>query len=362
MRRIVLLLILLILLSVHVHASEVMEQQADLFGVTELERALPSEAEGLMDDVPLEEQDFTSGASDILSSAVSKSGGYFRACLSLVMRTLAILLLCRLAETGAAAPEGRAVTLAGVLALSVCCAADLRTMIGLGKTTMDEMMNFSTMLLPVMASAAAASGSFTGAGVLYGLTAGFSKFLISFCGKVMLPLVYAYLALGVTDSALQESRLSKLRELLSWLIRGGLKTVMYIFTGFLAISGVLAGNVDAATLKTASVTISGMVPVVGNIISDAAQSVLYSAGVLKSAVGTFGMLAFLAIFITPFLRMGIQYLAFKMTAALGGILGSKLTGFMECITVTMGFLLAMLASCALMCMMSCFCFLRVVGI
>lgn len=358
----ILLLSLLLLLCIHVDASEIMDQQADLFGVSDLEKALPSSAKELMGHTGAEDLDFSSGASDIINSAVSKSGGYFRTSLALVMQILVILLLCRLVETGTAVPEGRAVSLAGVLALSVCCAADLRTMIGLGRTTMDEMMSFSTMLLPVVASTAAASGSFTGAGVLYGVTVGFSKLLISFCGNVLLPLIYAFLALGVTDSALQESRLSKLRELLSWLIKGGLKTVMYVFTGFLAISGVLAGNVDAAALKTASVTISGMVPVVGGIISDAAQSVLYSAGVLKSAVGTFGMLAFLAIFIAPFLRMGIQYLAFKMTTALGGILGSKLTGFMECITVTMGFLLAMLASCALMCMMSCFCFLRVVGI
>ena len=362
MRKVILLLLLLILLGIRADASEIMEQQADQFGVGNLERALPSSAKEFMGDAAVGQQDFSTGASSVFTSAVSQSGGYFRASLALMMRILAILLLCRLVETATAVPEGRAVSLAGVLALTICCAADLRTMIGLGKSTMDELMSFSTMLLPVMASTAAASGSFTGAGILYSITAVSSKLLISFCGRVLLPLVYAFLALGITDSALQESRLTKLRELLSFLIKGGLKTVMYIFTGFLAVSGVLAGNVDAAALKTASVTISGMVPVVGSIISDAAQSVLYSAGVLKSAVGTFGLLAFLAIFIAPFLRMGIQYLAFKMTTALGGILGSKLTGFMECMTVTMGFLLAMLASCVLMCMMSCFCFLRVVGI
>lgn len=362
MRRMVIFLALLLILTVRVNAAEVMEQQAEQFGVEELERNLPQAARAYLEEIPTETQDFTEGVTEILTGTLSQSGGYIRASVFLLLRILLILILCRLVETGEYAAVGHAVSLAGVLALAVCCAADLRTMIGLGKRTIDEMMNFSTLLLPVMASAAAASGSATGAGVLYGITAVFSKLLVGFCGRVLIPMVYAYLALGVTDAALQEARLKKLQELLAWLIRWGLKAVMYVFTGFIAVSGLLSGSVDATALKAAKVTISGVVPVVGGIISDAAEAVLYSAGILKSAIGTFGMLAFLAVFAAPFLRMALHYLAFKLTAVFGGILGSSLSGFMECITGAMGFLLAMLGSCVVMCLLSCCCFMRVVGL
>ena len=83
--------------------------------------------------------------------------------------------------------------------------------------------------------------------------------------------------------------------------------MMYLFTGFMAVSGLLSGHVDATALKAAKVTVSGMVPVVGGIISDAAETVLYSAGLLKGAVGTFGMLAVFAVFASPFLKMGLHY-------------------------------------------------------
>lgn len=362
MKKLLIFLALIFLLTGKIEAAEVMEQQAEQFGIDRLEDHLPSEAKAYLDEFTTEPQAFSDGVSEILSGTVAKSESYFKASISLLLKILLILILCRLIETEGGGAVGQAATMLGVLALAVCCSADLRTMIGLGKSTMDEMMTFSTLLLPVLASASATSGSVSSAGVLYGTAAVFSKVLIGFCGKILIPMTYAYLALGITDAALHEERLVKLRELLAWLVRWGLKIVMYLFTGFMGINGILSGSVDTAALKAAKVTISGMVPVVGGIISDAAETVLYSAGLLKSSIGTFGMLAFLAVFAAPFLRMGLHYLAFKLTAALGGVLGSSLCGFMDCLTNTMGFLLAMLGSCVLMCLISCFCFIRVVGL
>lgn len=362
MRKVAVLMVALLLLTLPAEAMELTKQQAERFGVGALESGLPEAAEDYLSGSVLEERDFAEGAAEIISGTLSESGGYFRASAAMMMQLLLIILLCRFAETGEHPLSGRAAAMAGVLALTVCCAGDLRTMIGLGKGTMDELMNFSTLLLPVMASAAAASGSVTGAGALYSVAVLCSKVLVGFCGKIMFPVLYAYLALGVADSALQETRLSKLRELLSWLVKWGLKAVMYVFTGFLAVTGLLSGHVDATALKAAKVTLSGVVPVVGGIVSDAAEAVLYSAGLLKGAAGTFGMLAFLAVFASPFLQVGLHYLSFKLTAALGGIMGSSLCGFMDCITNVMGFLLAMLGSCVVMCLISCCCFMRMVGL
>lgn len=362
MRRILLLILLLMLFVNKVHAADLIDQQADRFGVGELEKNLPSAASTYLDEVTYEGLDFTEGVSEIISGTLSQSGGYIHASVSLLLKILLILILCRLAATGDHPVSGKAITMAGVLAMTVCCASDLRSMIGLGKQTMQEMMDFSTLLLPVMASTAAASGAAASASVLYGIAVLFSKILVGFSGKVMIPAIYAYLALGVADGAMGEAKLLKLREFLGWLIKWGLKAVMYLFTGYMAVSGLLSGHVDATALKAAKVTVSGMVPVVGGIISDAAETVLYSAGLLKGAVGTFGMLAVFAVFASPFLKMGLHYLSFKLTAALGGVLGSSLCGFMDCITQTMGYLLAMLGSCALMCWISCCCFMKAVGL
>ena len=65
-------------------------------------------------------------------------------------------------------------------------------------------------------------------------------------------------------------------------------------------------------------TLSGVVPVVGSMLSDASETLVVSAGVLRNSIGVFGMLAVLALCAAPFLQTGLTYLVLKLTAAVGG--------------------------------------------
>ena len=107
--------------------------------------------------------------------------------------------------------------------------------------------------------------------------------------------------------------------------------------------------------------VSGMVPVVGGMISDASETLLASAGVLKNSVGVFGMLAVLAIALTPFLRVAAHYLLLRLTTAVGGAVALKPhVTLLEQLTTAMGFLLAMCAACCLLLLMATVCLMRVV--
>jgi len=102
--------------------------------------------------------------------------------------------------------------------------------------------------------------------------------------------------LGETiGQALGEEALKKLADLLKWLMTWGLKIILYLFTGYIGLTGVVSGTTDAAAMKAAKLTVSGMIPVVGGILSDASEAVLIGADAAKNAVGIYGMLAVLAI-------------------------------------------------------------------
>ncbi len=362
MRKLLIVCLLIGLLTAPVFATEVLDEQAELFGVEELEKGLPQEAEMAMDGLsPTKQTGLWEGLTGIWESIRGQSNGILRSSASLILRLLAIVMLCRLAEEGQSEPMRRSAAMAGALGVAACCATDLRGMIGLGQKTVEELLAFTDLLLPVMASATAAGGATVSAGGMYAVAVVFSDLLMRFGKRLLIPAVYGYLALALTDSAVQEERLKKLRELLGWCVQKLLRTGMYLFTGFLAVTGLLSGTADAAALKATKATLSGMIPVVGGIISEAAETVLAGAGLLKSAVGTYGMLAVAAIFLLPFLRMGAQFLAFKLTSALSGVLGSRLTGLLTAVSEAMGFMLALTASSALMCLLSC-CFLMKVSV
>ena len=77
------------------------------------------------------------------------------------------------------------------------------------------------------------------------------------------------------------------------------------------------------------------------------------AGLLKNAVGIFGMLAVLAICLTPFLNMAVQYLLYKLTAFLAGIVTQgALAELINALGTAFGLMLGMTGSCALLLLIS----------
>ena len=138
-----------------------------------------------------------------------------------------------------------------------------------------------------------------------------------------------------------------------------LKIVLYIFTGYLTVSGVVSGSADAAAIRATKLAISGVVPVVGGIISDASESILVSAGLMKSAAGLYGFFATLAIWIGPFVKIGVQYLMLKITSAVCGVTGAKHpTMLIDKLTSSMGIVLATTVTMMLLILISIVCLLK----
>ena len=175
-------------------------------------------------------------------------------------------------------------------------------------------------------------------------------------------MAYLYLGLAAANSATGESMLKRIKELLKWVMNWCLKTVLTVFTAYMGITGVISGTTDAAVVKATKTAISTAVPVVGGVLSNAAETVLAGAALMKNAAGIYGILAVLAIFLEPFLRIGIHYLMLKVTAAVTGIFGCKeMTDLIGDFSETMGFLLAMTGSVCVLLLISTVCFLKGVG-
>lgn len=127
---------------------------------------------------------------------------------------------------------------------------------------------------------------------------------------------------------------------------------MVVFTGFLTLTGAAAGAADAMTVQMTRSAIATAVPVVGSIISEATGTVLAGRGA-ENAVGIFGMLAVLAICLTPFLNMAVQYLLYKLTAFLAGsVTQGALAELINALGTAFGLMLGMTGSCALLLLIS----------
>ena len=196
----------------------------------------------------------------------------------------------------------------------------------------------------------AASGAPAAAAVKYSATILFSDFLIRLINHLLIPLCYAFVAVNVAWAALGNDGLKRMGSLLKWLITTILSVILLVFIGYLNLSGVISGSADAATVKAAKFTISNMVPVVGGVISDTAETLLAGASLLRNTAGVFGMLAVLGICLVPFLNLGIHYLMYKVTAALAATVSGdgRVTGLIEALGSAFGLILAMTGSCGVL--------------
>ena len=252
--------------------------------------------------------------------------------------------------------------LSGTLTVAVLILKPTKSLIHLSIQTIGEISQHGKALLPAMTAAMAAQGGATKSTAIYTATSFFNMLLSLAISNVLMPLVYVYLSLGVASSCFSGQALTDIRKFVKWVMTWGLKTILYVFTGYLSITGIVAGATDATMLKATKLTISGMVPVIGGILSDASDAVLVSAGLVKNSIGIYGMLAVIALWIGPFLRIGIQYLCLKMTSGICSIIGTKAIGnVVREFSDTMGILLAMIGAMGLIVLISTVCYLKGVG-
>ena len=333
MKRVLLFVFALLVLTTHTRAS-------DAYG--ELLEALP---EGLSEAA--ERSGVLQGGTEWLSAQLGSLGEALRSGI----RSAALLTLCALVGGAADGLAGNAaeknIQLCVILCSAAAAAGDLRSLIGLGAQTVDGISTLARLLLPAIAGAIAAGGMASTASVWQVTTLFVCDAFCSAAARLLLPLTYCCIAAATAGAALGESGLERISHGTAKLVSVALKLGLAAFCGYLTVAGVLTGSTDRAAIKAAKIAASGAVPVVGGILSDAAETVLAAAGVLRGTAGALGVFAVLAVCLAPLLRIGAHYLLYKAAAVAASLVGTKALGdYLDRLGGAFALVFAMTASCA----------------
>lgn len=313
----------------------------------ELTEALPDGLIGAAE----EDGALSGGVSWLVETARGAAGEALRGGVrSAALLTLAALI-CGAAEglgAGADGTAARYVPWCGVLAIAALATGDLRSLLGLGAETVDELGALSKLLLPTLAASMAAGGFVSTASVWQVTTLMVCDVLSDAVSRLLLPLVYCFLAAAAAGAVLGEERLDLIAEGVKKLVSGGLTALVVAFTSYLAVAGVLTGSADRTAVKAAKLAVSSAIPVVGGVLSEAAEGVLAAAGTARGTIGVLGVFAILAVCLTPLLRLGAQFLLYKLAAFAAGLAGTKaISAFLDRLGEAFALVFAMTAACAL---------------
>lgn len=332
--------------------------RAEPYDDEKLHNSLPDYADELIGDTVQSPQDGLDKLGTAFTEALSGGiDGVIRRSASIIVVALICAVLAVFCDD---APEY--VPLGGCAAIALISVADVHSFIASGTEVITALSGFSKTLLPAMCAASAACGTLSSATVRYAVSVLFMDSFVTLAQSVVLPIIYAYLAAGIAAASFGNKSLGGIAAFLKRLSSLLMIAAALGFTVYISISSVVASGGDAAASKLAKTAISTALPVVGGIISDAASAVVAGAEMLRNTVGVFGMLALLAVCVSPFAVMAINCLGYKLTAAAVRAFGcQRLSALTDCIGSAIGMVLGLAGCCAIILFISMAISIKAVG-
>ena len=177
--------------------------------------------------------------------------------------------------------------------------------------------------------------------------------MMSLSQKAVIPLVYDALALGLANILFPNPILSAMEALSKWAAKTIMTWAALAFTAYLSLSSVVSTSVDAAAIKAMRSVVSGVLPVVGGMLSDASAAVLSAASVIRSCTGAVGLIAVSVVCAGPLALLCVKRFLFKAVAAAAeAVQNPRLQKLFSCVGSAAGMLMGLLGCNAMMLFLS----------
>lgn len=219
------------------------------------------------------------------------------------------ILLCALANSVSPDSSLKGVLSAvGALCGAGICASAIVGVIDEALGVLSAAANFMLVFIPSFAGIAAALGYIGTASAVNSAVIAASQLFSQICVNLLAPLCSTILGLSIAGAVHPELKIEKAGEVIKKFTVWGLSLIMTVFMGVLSVQTAVTSSSDGTAIKAAKFLVSQGIPFVGGTISDAVGTIGSGLEVLKSSVGTYGIIASAAI-ILPVIATLICYLA-----------------------------------------------------
>lgn len=334
-------------------------EKLDQLWEDELSQSVPEETQELM-----EENGF-SGLASLLSMTPSQLFGLLKKIaaekvaepLSAIGRLMGTILLC--AVLNAVQQSGISQKLQDVFTVTAAaCVVSFLSEPILGcitqtVQTLQECSLFMMSFTPVMSGILIAGGNPASAGAYHVVLFFVTEILAELAAQTLIPLLGIYLALCIVAPLAPFLHLDKVTSGIKSAVCWGLGILTTLFVGMLSLQTVIGAGGDSLMLKTSKFLVGSFIPVIGSTISDALGAAKGCVQVLKSAVGSFGIVVAVLTFFPVLLRVGLWQLAVNLSAWIASMLDAgEIPKILSCISQTFSILIAMIVCFMLLTLVS----------
>jgi len=289
--------------------SEIIESQEDISGLKNATDLLPSETLDALEQLGIDAQHPTEGMKKFtLSDLFLYFKRQFFHVISPAVKSLALILAVIFLSALFTFENNRVLHAVVIAAASIAVISPILTFFNSTAYAIGVCTDFTTAMVPVFASFMLTSGLPVSSGALSGCILLLSRGISVIASSLLLPIACGGLSLSTVGAFVPdlktESIASSIRKFVIWAVGA----VLVIYLTYLGIQSGITSSLDGLAQKTAKLTVSSSIPIVGSIISDASDTVFGAAQLIKSGLGGFSFIAIALIFIKPIL-LGISWMA-----------------------------------------------------
>ena len=246
--------------------------------------------------------------------------------LRLLAALAGIVLLCALSRSyadtaGQAGGMSGVFSAVGVLAGAGMTSAAISGALSDTLNVLQAASEFMLVFVPVFAGVIAAMGKAAAASAANTVTLGAAQLFSQLAVNFLVPVCGTVMGLSVTGAIHPELNISKLGELIKKWAVWGLSLLMTVFMSILSAQTFVKNSADSVLIRTAKFAVSNGVPIVGGTISDAVNTVHASLSLLHSSIGTYGIVAALAIILPTLITVVCYRMALSAAEALSDVFG-----------------------------------------
>lgn len=246
--------------------------------------------------------------------------GEFQNNISLILKIIGIAILCSILKSiQLNFSDGNVSDIAFYtcyLMIVTLIITSFTSIVSLCTDTVTKLSDFMNMVVPLIFSLLVVSGNITTISFLQPLIVGMITLITYLLNTIILPIIYIATVINIITNISEHIKLDKLSEMLKkgalWIV----EICLIIFVSVLSLEGTLAASVDGMTSKIAKNVVSSTIPVVGKILGDTVDSVIGGVAITKNAVGMIGIIAILAITVSPLIKSLIAMAVINISTAL----------------------------------------------
>ena len=321
--------LLCITLNAHAVDADISAELKEIALSDQLRSALPSEIPSQISELaesPSSSVNLPEAVKSVLTAALAELTVDFKSAVRQTVCLFAVSALCGIfsAFSDPSQPlTASPISLCAAAAIAAPGIGRLSSAAELCENTVSRMCTLSYTLFPSVAAACGASGSPTSGIASSAAALTVTSVVMSVMKNVFLPSVYLYI-IGITVNSLVENELiKKAADVIKFCITEGMKWITFLYLSYSGISSAISAAADMSAIKAAKMAISGAIPIIGSIVSDSAGVVLSGAAIIKNSIGIIGIVSIIAICAAPFMRVGLLYLSYKLSAALSSAVAPR---------------------------------------